>query len=1056
MSPDPGQHTDILFHILDQAPIQLWGVDRDLNLTYLRGAVVEAALPRPLHEYVDGPLAAVLTPDSQWVLDRHRAAFRGEPQAYEVRWHDRVLWVHLAPPDQQRDEVSGLAVDATDRVRARDRLQHMFEGLGQGVVFQAPTGEITEANAAAEEILGLTVDQLAGRTSMDPEWEAVREDGTPFPGEEHPAMVALREKRVVPGVIMGVSNPRENHHRWIRVTAVPRFGPGGDPVEVLTSFEDITELKEAQEALEHSENLLLRTGEMARIGGWELFPESDHVHWTAVTRSIHGVAESYEPSLEDAFAFFPGEARGRIVEAVRGGIEDGQSYDMVLPFVTAQGDNLWVRTIGIPELEDGRCVRLYGLFQDVTEQKVRERELERLNRALSFVSASNAALVRSPQDREVAGEICRVAIDIGGYAHVWIGYRDGPEQPVRMFQADHTTAIDLFEFDSLRTEIEAAESVGLAFVTRGLDHGSEPWEQRLASEGYSTFAVLPFPAEANLEGFVAFAHGDANALTQEEVTILQELVADLAYGLRVEGLRDELLLIQKAVTSLSVGVSIHDATDPGAPRIFVNEGFTQITGYDAEEVLGRECGGLLQGPDTDPGKQAELTRAFAEGRSARVTVVNYRKSGEPFWNRITLEPVHNRLGDVTHFVAIQEDVTEQRRMESELEHRTRLSAIGELAGGVAHDFRNILTAARGLLDLSLSEVDLDQETQEHLVELEDLIARGTAVTERLLILSRRGGRDPEPVSLSRVLTSATTLMNHTLRDDIVLDVAPVPDEVVVSLDEQQFITVVLNLARNAQQAMPEGGTLTFQVDYPVLAGTVPWWPWDLGVDSGTSWVRLTARDTGVGMTAETLGRAFDPYFTTKPAGEGTGLGLSMVYGVVERLGGRVWIESEPGRGTDVHILLPVSDEEVPEVIAEPRAGRMNTPTENRTGTILLAEDDPTVLKVFRTGLERAGHTVLSGTDGREALNAFQADPDRFDLIITDGFMPRMSGAELGRAAWKLRPDLTVVVTSGFGSEDIRSEFPADPPGSLVFMPKPLSIRDLLEAVQEFLSTAKDR
>jgi PAS domain S-box-containing protein len=822
---------------------------------------------------------------------------------------------------------------------------------------------------------------------------------------------------------------------------------------VLSMAVDITERIRAEEALKRSQELLLETGEMARVGGWEVDPDTGRVRWSEVTRSIHEVEDDFDPSLEDAYAFFPGEARDRIAEAVERAIEAGTPYDLALPFETAQGEARWVHTVGQPEFEDGRCVRLHGTIQDITERREREAELERLNRALAFVSASNAALVRGGEDLNLSERVCEVAIETGGYAHVWIGYQDDDDEPLRVFQAGHSERIDLFGLAGLRQEIEAAESAGLAFVTRGLDQGAEPWEERLARRGYATLAVLPFPTDIELEGFVAFAHTDPQALDHDEIAILEELVADLAYGLWVQSMRQELLLIRHAVANLSVGVSIVDATDPQMPLVYVNQGFSEVTGYSAEEVRGRYCGDLLQGPDTDPATRAEIETAFEARRSFRGTVLNYRKSGEPFWNRLTLEPARNANGEVTHFVAFQEDVTEQRRLRKELQHRSRLSAIGELAGGVAHDFRNILTAAQGLLEVSLSDARLDGEAAESLDDLHDLIERGTAITERLLALSRRAESDVVPVRLSRIVSDTATLIEHTIRDDIEVVAEDAEEAVHVRLDEDQFTTVILNLARNAAQAMPDGGTLALELQHPVVAGAPRWWPPDLEPDSERPWVRLSVRDTGEGMDARTLEHAFDPYFTTKAAGEGTGLGLAMVHGVVEGWGGRVWIESQPGEGTTVHILLPTVD--AVEVDVEATEPASPDAAEPRTGTILLAEDDATVLKVFRKGLEGAGHTVLSGQDGAEALEAFERDPSAVDLVVTDGFMPRISGGELGRAVWERRPDLTVVVTSGFDSEDIRSEFPDDPPGDLVFLPKPLSIDELLEAVQRLLPPARD-
>jgi len=226
--------------------------------------------------------------------------------------------------------------------------------------------------------------------------------------------------------------------------------------------------------------------------------------------------------------------------------------------------------------------------------------------------------------------------------------------------------------------------------------------------------------------------------------------------------------------------------------------------------------------------------------------------------------------------------------------------------------------------------------------------------------------------------------------------------------------------------------------------------------AGKEWIYLGLSDTGVGMDAETLKRAFDPYFTTKPSGEGTGLGLAAVVGVVERMEGRIWMTSTPGVGTVAHLLLPPTeavDASEGEASAEEDAA---APAPGKpTGTILLAEDDPSVLRVFTRGLERLGFTVIPTEDGAEALAEFEKDPAAVDVVVTDGVMPRISGAGLADRVWHLRPETPVIVTSGFGSAELRHEFPEDPPAPLIFLPKPLEIDELRDALAPLLPNGHD-
>lgn len=269
------------------------------------------------------------------------------------------------------DSIQAAAISS----RREERHQQLFQSMLLGVIYENSDGTIVDANPAAERILGLTRDQLLGRTSMDPRWRTIREDGTDFPGTEHPVMVALQTGREIRGVSMGVYSPAQNATRWIRVSAVPEFRSGEDkPYRAFVTFEDVTEERARVEELRRSEELLAETGAMAQVGGWRIDLETEEVVWTRATRVLHEVPDDYEPTLKEAIGFFP-DVEEELTEAIRRAREEGVPYNLELPFVSARGTQLWTHTIGHPEFRDGTCVRLHGTFQDITERKKSEDAL---------------------------------------------------------------------------------------------------------------------------------------------------------------------------------------------------------------------------------------------------------------------------------------------------------------------------------------------------------------------------------------------------------------------------------------------------------------------------------------------------------------------------------------------------------------------------------------------------------------------------------------------------------------------------------------------------------
>jgi len=935
---------------------------------------------------------------------------------------------------------------ARTRLQAsRERFRALFQNAPTGTARVAVDGRFQEVNPALVELLGyppgeiltMTVEELTHPEDWPNELGPI---GDLLRGRRERFQVRKRYLRADGSVVPA------------RTTVSAVRSPNGRVRYYVAQIEDVSAEEAAKRRTRQALDRLEATLDATPIALFEMNPEGRVLRWNTAAEEVFGWTE--DEAVGQVLPSFPRDDMATF-HRLRTSILAGGRLDGVEVMQRRKdGTMLPIRAYGGPvEDPDGEVVGIVGLAEDIGDEKEREEELRSLNRALRFVSESNMAVVRSRSREELLERVGRTALETGGYAHVWVAYRRDDGQGLELFQRapEEGSPLDILKLPDLLDELRGPRAVSVAFVVQSLAGGEERWHALFEERGYGSLAMLPFPetgSEAE-SGFLVLAHRDPQAFDRAELSVLEELTSDLEYGLGISVLRSQLTLISSAVESLELGVMILNARAEGYPVTFANAGLGRLVGCDPEELLDRP-GTWALGPDTDPELRQELEKALEAGRPCQMVLQAHRDSGETFWDRVTVSPVQEEGRELAHLVCIQEDVSEKKRMGEELEHRSRLVAVGELAGGVAHDFRNILTAAQGLAQLSLQAENLPEEIRENLHDLTQVVGRGTAVTERLLALSRRGTNEPRPTPLSTLLTEIVSVVGHTLRDDITLQHdALEDDELHVHLDPDQFTQALFNLVRNAEQAMPRGGRLSLSTTHPVPEAVWDDAPPRAIHGGGEEWVYLSLTDTGVGMDAETLQRAFDPYFTTKPSGEGTGLGLAAVVGVMDRMDGHIWMTSTPGVGTVAHILLPLT--EPPEEESAARKDEASLPSRRRTGTILLAEDDPSVLRVFTLGLERLGLEVIPTLDGAEALARFEEDPGAVDVVVTDGIMPHISGAGLASGVWDLRPETPVVVTSGFGSAELRQDFPDAPPGPLVFLPKPLEIEELKNALMPFLS-----
>ena len=512
------------------------------------------------------------------------------------------------------------------------------------------------------------------------------------------------------------------------------------------------------------------------------------------------------------------------------------------------------------------------------------------------------------------------------------------------------------------------------------------------------------------------------------------LVDDLTERRRTE---EELLKLSHAVEQSPLSIII---TDRDGVIEFVNPKFTEISGYGAEEAIGKRPN-ILKSGQTPVEIYRALWRSISSGGIWEGELLNRSKNGVMIWERVTVSPIRNRQGEITHYLAINEDITERTRLEEQLRQSQKMEAIGQLSGGVAHDFNNILTVIMGYGNLLKMDKRLDEGQQEKVGQILVASERAAKLTHGLLAFSRKQTLKPQNANLNDIVQHVQKFLSRIIGEDIRLQTGFKQEPIRVYVDAGQIEQVLINLAANARDAMPKGGHLTVETDLQRL---------DAGFFQGRdlaepgNYAVVTVSDNGCGMDEETRGKIFEPFFTTKEVGKGTGLGMAIVYGILKHHKGFITLESEVGTGSVFRCYLPALESAVAAVGAE----MVETAPRGGNETILLAEDEPAVRTLVETVLRGYGYRVISAEDGEECVEKFRADPGSVDLILMDLIMPKKNGKEAYEEVKLLRPEVRVLYFSGYTADFLKDRGAGEEGVEVVA--KPVQPWDLLRRVRELL------
>lgn len=700
--------------------------------------------------------------------------------------------------------------------------------------------------------------------------------------------------------------------------------------------------------------------------------------------------------------------------------------------------------------DSGGGAGLIALVEDVTDGVLAEEGLKRRDGVLQAVAFAAGRFLQSPGwERSIAAVLERLGVSEGvGRAylfkncpapgggavlrHSWRAQSvscASPLGPGPGLAIDYSTS-----FERWRALMAGGELV--------LGHTCqfpEPERKMLAPGGAKSLVVVPIFASGSWWGFMGLDECEAEREWHSaEIDALKTAAGILGAAIGRQASEAAMRRMATAVEQAAEAIVI---TGRDGAVEYVNPAFEQISGYSEEETLGRNLSFLKSGRH-DAGFYGEMWKTIESGRVWEGRIINRRKDGSLYEDDTTISPIRGEDGEITHFVAVKRDVTREVEMEQQLRRAQKMEAVGLLSGGVAHDFGNILTPIMAYADIVASGMEKTNPLLGYVNEIQKAAGRAEMLIRQLMSFSRKKEIDLKAVNLNDVAKGVGKMLGRVMREDIEISFRLSDDIGPVRADVSQVEQILMNLAVNARDAMSSGGTLSIATESRELSADVAM---ESGVVPAGRYTVLSVADTGCGMDDTTRSQIFEPFFTTKAGGEGTGLGLSTVYGIVKQHGAGIEVESEVGRGTTFRIYFPemrgAREDEAP-------ARQPEEEDLHGTETVLVVEDDSNVRTLASEALKRFGYTVIDFEDPTRALSFMKRTSQPVQLLLTDIIMPRMNGRELCVRLQSLAPGLKVLYMSGYAGSTISKYGVFD--GEVRFLRKPFTLQALAREVRHAL------
>ena len=681
--------------------------------------------------------------------------------------------------------------------------------------------------------------------------------------------------------------------------------------------------------------------------------------------------------------------------------------------------------------------KLIGTVQDITEQKAQETIREALLSLGSRLSAATTATEVARSTFAAADQFWKW--DAGALDIIWLGED----------LAQSVLCLDVVEGERREVPPDKAQSEPSPRLRRAMTHGAElvlrtPGELAISdsiafgdtARLSASLMCVPIRRLGASVGVLSIQSYTLNAFTPQDLRIMQGLADYCGGALERIQKGQQLRKLARAVEQSPVSIVI---TDRDGTIEFVNPKFTEVTGYSLAEALGKNSRVLKSGevPTED---YRQLWKTITAGKEWRGEFHNKRKDGTLYWEAASISAIRDASGEITHFVAVKEDITDKKQMEANFLRAQRLEGVGALASGIAHDLNNILAPVLMIAPL-LRDTVQDQDGRSMLDTIESCAQRGADIIRQLLTFARGATGTRVPLPAQHLLRDMAKIIRETFPRDISARLETAKNLWPLLGDATQVHQALMNLCVNARDAMPDGGTLTLEaknvtVDEAFAAMTP-------GARPGPH-VCVSVSDTGTGITPENLDRIFDPFFTTKEIGKGTGLGLATVLGIARGHEGFVQVTSQWGKGTTFELYFPAAPQS--ETTDSPHSGA--PPRRGQGELILVVDDEPSVRESVRRTLEVHGYRVITATQGAEGLALYAEHRMEVRAVLTDMMMPVMSGPAMITALRQLYPRLIILGMTGLPERS--SVKGLDQLQLSVMLTKPFRTDELLQVLNEAL------
>ena len=684
---------------------------------------------------------------------------------------------------------------------------------------------------------------------------------------------------------------------------------------------------------------------------------------------------------------------------------------------------------------DGRSPRIVAVLHDVTKRRQADVEAAGRNRELTAALAVSTMALATGNLEAQLDAICEEVASSTGFPFVFVETFDRENRAATIRS---TSGVEAPNLPPLLLPLEECLSGPVGQAGRPLVE-TDPatrvrrWPPLLRALGVRTFVAVPLSVEEQVFGALCLGSPAARQVGEGLLRLAGSLANTVAALLRrkqaEQRLQETTARLEAMIASSPLSIV---TTDMKGVVHSWNRTAERLLGYSAFEAVGLS-GWLLFPPDTHERMRALIRRVRGGESLTDITTSLQHKDGTRVPVSFSMAPLFGEAGEVIGTIATAADIGERVRLEAQLLQAKKMESIGRLAGGIAHDFNNILTAITGYTALALEEVEGNAAARADLEEVLHSAESAARLTRQLLAFSRKQAMVLAPVNLNQLLRDTSGMLRRLIGEDVCIELSLGEGLPPIQADAGQIEQVLMNLAANARDAMPGGGT--FRLQTLAADGEQP---------APAPFVRLIVSDSGHGLSEEALSHLFEPFFTTKEIGKGTGLGLATIYGIVKQHGGEITARNLPGTGTQFTIELPAATR-------GPGAGQQDRGPEDDlprgSETLLLVEDDPSIRRLTRGLLERLGYAVVEAGDGEEALRAaWAAGPPR--LLLTDIVMPRLGGVELARRLRERLPQLRVLYMSGYPAQ-LEALTRALARGDS-YLSKPFSPRELARRVREAL------